>query len=276
MPSTHSTRTTLSCLTHSVRANYTKVMEQKLIVPVEETVQVPIYRKEAKHKTKKVVVKGSKLVPVTKYKEVEEIVLDVQEEMVNRHKEKRAVPVTRVRQIPYQDFEEREVDVEVEVPNDEIVQRKGFRTDKHVVSKVVEVEEDLVYEMRPVLVKKGGRRMRELGDHHAFKKEHGAPHWDASAVEAWQHRPKTPEHRSDLHRPASARSVRSSASSLVVPRLNEPRLIGPDALKSANYVPRRGCYSVPIKRRAADADAASSSSQANLRSSSRSKQHSLF
>lgn len=255
---------------------HTKVMKKKVIVPVEETVQVPVYRKEAKHKTEKVVVKGSKLIPVTKYKEVEETVLDVQEEMVNGRIEKRAVPVTRVRQIPYRDFEEREVDVEVEVPKDEIVQRKGFRMDKHVVSKVVEVEEDLVYEMRPVLVKKGERRMKELGDHHAFKKEHGAPHWDESAVASWQYRPTTPEYRSDLHRPSSAASVRSAASSMVVPRLREPKFVGPDALKSASYVPRRSCNSVPRRRRTADVDTASLSNQSKSRSSSCGKSRSLF
>jgi hypothetical protein len=230
--------------TIGVREQHVKTMKKKVIVPVEETVKVPVYRKEAHRKTEKVLVKGTKLVPVTKFKEVEETVLDVQEEMVNGHAEKRAAPVTRVRRIPYQDFEERVVEVEVEVPADEVVTRKGYREDRHVVSKVVEVEEDLVYEMRPVLVKKGAKRMNELGDHHAFKTAHGAPHWETDCQEGWENRPKTPTYRDDLHRPSSARSVRSNASSMVVPRLKAPKFLGADGIKSPSYFPRSRRHSV--------------------------------
>jgi hypothetical protein len=227
------------------REQHVKTMKKKVLVPVEEDIEVPVYRKEARRKTEKVVVTGTRLVPVTKYKEVEETVLDVQEELVNGHKEKRAVPITRMRRIPYQDFEEKVVEVEVEVPADEVVQRQGKRVDKHVVSKVVEVEEDLVYEMRPVLVKKGEKRMKELGDHHAFKMEHGAPHWENLAREGWEHRPSTPRHREELHRPSSARSIRSVASSMVVPRLKDTKYIGADGVKSPSYFPRRRRYSDP-------------------------------
>lgn len=173
---------------------------------------------------------------------MEETVLEVQEEFVNGHKEKRAAPVTRVRRIPYTDYIEKVVDVEVDVPHDELVQRKGFREDKHVVSKVVEVEEDLVYEMRPVLVAKGEKRMKELSDHHAFKKEHGAPHWEASATEAWRSRPTTPRCHPEFPRPSTAGSVRSEASSMIVPRLKEGRRASADGFRSASYVPRRRRY----------------------------------
>lgn len=227
------------------REVHTKTMKKKVIVPVEEEVKVPVYRKEASRKKEKVVVKGTKLVPVTKYKEVEETVLEVQQEMVNGHAEKRAVPITRIRQIPYQDFEEKVVEVEVEVPAEEVVTRKGFRVDKHVVSKVVEVEEDLIYEMRPVLVGKGEKRMKELGEHHAFKAEHGAPLWNDSREEGWRNRPRTPPHRGDLPRPNSARSVRSVASSMVVPRLEPPKHNTTDEIKSPSYFPRRRRYSDP-------------------------------
>mmetsp|Transcript_125765 Transcript_125765/g.230776 ORF Transcript_125765/g.230776 Transcript_125765/m.230776 type:complete len:294 (-) Transcript_125765:165-1046(-) len=213
----------------------TRVLKKKVIVPVEETVKVPVYRKEARRKTEKVVVQGTTLVPVTRYKEVEETVLDVEEEIENGHAEKRAAPVTRIRQIPYQDFEEKIVDVEVEVPADEVVQRTGYRIDKHVVSKVVEVEQDHVYEMRPILVAKGEKRMKEVGEHHTFKKEHGPPHWEVHGVNHWRQRPVTPEHRPDLPRPSSARSIHSDASSMVVPRLKETTWVGPASLKSPSY-----------------------------------------
>jgi hypothetical protein len=227
------------------KEQHTTTAKKKVIVPVEEEVKVPVYRKEARRKTEKVAVQGTKLVPVTKYKEVEETVLEVQEEMVNGHKEKRAIPVTRVRQIPYQEFEEKVVNIEVDVPAYEVVTRKGFRVDRHVVSKVVEVEEDLVYEMRPVLVKKGEKRMKELGNHHAFKTEHGAPHWEDSAVEGWKNRPKTPTHRAELPRPSTAGSIRSTCSSMIVPRLKDSKHIGTDRITSPSYFPRRRRYSDP-------------------------------
>merc|ERR1712087_23265 len=80
--------------------------------------------------------------------------------------------------------------------------------------------------------------MKELGDHHAFKTEHGAPHWGDVCQEGWQNRPKTPTYREDLHRPNSARSVRSNASSMVVPRLRAPKFLGTDDIKSPSYFPR--------------------------------------
>jgi hypothetical protein len=221
------------------RELHMKTMKKKVLVPVEETIQVPVFRKEAARKTEKVVVKGKKLVPVTKYKEVEETVLDVQEEMIGNHKEKRAAPVTRLRRIPYTDFEERIVDIEVEVPADEVVMRKGFREDKHIVSKIVEVEEDLHYEMRPVLVKKGDKRMKEVGDHHAFKTSHGPPMWEPPTGEPWQGRAKTPSYRGDLPRPHSAQSIISAASSMVVPRLRQSKYMQAEPVKAPKYVPNR-------------------------------------
>jgi hypothetical protein len=222
-----------------------KTMKKKVLVPVEETVKVPVYRKEANRKTETVVVKGKKLVPVTKYKEVEETVLDVQEEQIGAHKEKRAAQVTRIRKIPYTDYEERIVDIEVEVPADEVVMRKGFREDKHVVSKIVEVEEDLHYEMRPVLVKKGEKRMKEVGDHHTFKTSHGAPNWEPPSMEPWQNRAKTPQYRGDLPRPHSAQSIISAASSMVVPRLRQPRYVQ-GQVKAPKYVPNRSIGSMKM------------------------------
>lgn len=222
----------------TLQQQHLKTAKKRIIVPVEEDIKVPVYKKVANRGTKKVVVQGTKLVPVTKYKEVEETVLQVQHEHENGHQEKRAVPVTRVRRIPYQEFEEKVVDVEVEVPADEVVTRKGFRVDKHVVSKVVEVEEDLVYEMRPVLVHKGDKRMKDIGEHHTFKKQHGAPLWEDSVGEGWRMRPPTPAHRSDLPRPSSAASIRSVASSIYVPPLKATKYIDSGVIKSPSYMPR--------------------------------------
>jgi len=136
--------------------------------------------------------------------------LQVQVETINGIKEKRAVPVTKTRKIPFRDYEEKEVEIVVDVPMEEVKTRKGYRMDKHVVSKVVEVEEEHHYEMRPVFVGKGDVRMREANEHHAFKKEHGKPVWNEHDAEiGWTGRPLTPEYRRDLHRPASAGSILS-------------------------------------------------------------------
>lgn len=215
------------------RTTHTKTEKKRVIIPVEETIEVPVYRQSLSHKTKTVIVQGKKMIPTTRYKEVEETVLQTVEEMVNGRKEKRAIPVVRKREIPYTHYEAKMVDIEVQVPDDEVVQQIGTRMDKHVVSKVVEVEEDHVYEMRPVLISKGEKRMKELGEHHAFKKEHGACTWDGSR-EAWKMRPKTPEHRMDLPRPGSASSVRSVASSIVMPRLKTPMYSSPRVPRSQN------------------------------------------
>merc|ERR1711953_878924 len=88
-------------------------------------------------------------------------------------------------------------------------------------------------------------RMKELGNHHAFKTEHGAPHWDQSAEEGWKNRPKTPAHRAELPRPSSARSIRSTCSSMIVPKLKDTKYLGTDQIRVPNYVPRRRRHSVP-------------------------------
>mmetsp|Transcript_52774 Transcript_52774/g.112961 ORF Transcript_52774/g.112961 Transcript_52774/m.112961 type:complete len:259 (-) Transcript_52774:126-902(-) len=190
----------------------TKTLKKHILVPVEETIKVPVVRKEASRTVQQQVVKGQKLVPVKKFKEVEETYLEVKEVTVNGRKEKRHTPVTRMRKVPYTDFETKEVDIVVDVPMEEVVTRTGYRLDKHVVSKVVEVEEDHIYEMRPVLVRKGDTRMTEKHEHHSFKTKHGKPAWDEDTQEGWLGRPRTPAYRPHLHRPASAGSIRPSTS----------------------------------------------------------------
>lgn len=174
--------------------------------------KVPVVRKEKQCEIQQRIVKGKKLVPVTRYKEVDETRLEVQYHTINGIQEKRAVPVTTRRKIPYRDYEEKEVSVTVQVPMEEVVTRKGHRYDKHVVSKIVEVEEDHHYEMRPVLVGKGEIRMKDGGDHHAFKKTHGKAVWHDDAEVGWNGRPMTPPHNDHLRRPSSAGSIWSTST----------------------------------------------------------------
>jgi len=188
----------------------TAKVRKQVMVPVEEEVQVPVVRKEVRKTMGKQTVKCQRMVPVTRYKEVEETTLETREEMVNGRREKRAVPITQKRMQPYQDFEEEEYEMVIDVPMEEIVTRTGTRTDKQVTSKIVEVEEEHIYELRPVLVSKGEARHRHIGDHHKFKHEHGKPAWDDSVQRGWIGKPQTPQFKPHLHRPRSSCSVLGS------------------------------------------------------------------
>lgn len=185
-------------------------VKKHVVIPVEEEVQVPVVRKEKQVKMVKQTVRCQRLVPVTKYKEVEETTLETREEMVNGRREKRAIPITQVRMQPYQDFVEEEYDMVIDVPIEEVVTRTGTRTDKQVTSKIVEVESEHIYELRPVLVGKGETRHRHIGDHHKFKHEHGKPEWDQDVRAGWLGKPQTPTYKPHLHRPRSSCSVLGS------------------------------------------------------------------
>lgn len=188
----------------------TAKVRKHVVVPVEEEVQVPVVRKEVRRTMGKKTVKCQRLVPVTKYKEVEETTLETRVEMVNGRKEKRAVPITQKRMQPFTDFEEEEYEMTIDVPIEEVVTRTGTRTDKQVTSKIVEVEEEHIYEMRPVLVGKGETKHRHIGDHHKFKHEHGKPAWDDDVQRGWLGKPQTPAYKPHLHRPRSSTSVLGS------------------------------------------------------------------
>mmetsp|Transcript_82352 Transcript_82352/g.233311 ORF Transcript_82352/g.233311 Transcript_82352/m.233311 type:complete len:275 (+) Transcript_82352:79-903(+) len=151
----------------------------KVEVPHEETVRVPITTAEAKHGTEKRVIKGTKLVPVQKFKEVEETSVQIKEEVVKGYRTvwkqvrepyeeiiKKPVTVTKIKKVPYTDYETKQVEVVVDVPCDRVNVKKGFRMDKKMSTKMVEVEQDEHYEMRPVLVGKGEPRMRHNGTAH--------------------------------------------------------------------------------------------------------------
>ena len=107
-------------------------------------------------------VKTKRLVPVTKYKEVEETTVEVCEEEVTEerlvwmqvpkkftYKVKKPMERKKVVQVPYTDYIEEECEHEVVVPVDKKGVQEGYRLDKKLLSKAVEVEQEEVYEMRP-------------------------------------------------------------------------------------------------------------------------------
>lgn len=165
---------------HPVRHS-THTVKKIVEVPYEETVRVPVKKKVATPGVEKKVVRGVELVPVRRYKEVKETVIEVQEEEVKGYREvwvkkkvpyteivKKPVRVTKVRQIPYTDYEEKEVQVTVDVPCDKVQTRTGYRDDRILKTKLVEVEQDVTIEHRPAIRSEGARRVRELGDEKDF------------------------------------------------------------------------------------------------------------
>merc|ERR1740123_1573157 len=158
-------------------------------------VKVPVVRKEKERIIEKHVIKATRQVPVTKYKEVQEIGLH-DRQVVPGERAKTGNPKTevlktsemagRTRKIPYQDFEEQEYEITVDVPREVVKTRVGHRIDKQLHSKCVRVEEDCVFEMRPVLIKKGEQRAKELPEKERHgKATHGEPIWEGGLHHGW-------------------------------------------------------------------------------------------
>jgi len=159
-----------------------KIKRKRVIeVPYTETVQVPVHSKVHTKGTEEKVVTGRQLVPVQKYKDVKETVVEYKEETIRGVKEvwvKKEVPyekvirkpveVVKTRRVPYTDYEEKQVQMKVKVPCDKLEVKTGFREDKVTKTRLVEVEQDLHLHHGPVVVREGTPRMRSLpgGRHH--------------------------------------------------------------------------------------------------------------
>jgi len=226
---------------------FKKTVKTRIYIPEERMVKVPVVRKEKEKVVEKCVVKASKLVAVTKYKEVQEIGLH-DRAVQPGERARSGCPKTQVlktsqtagrtRKIPYTDFEEQEYEIVVDVPREVVKTRVGHRMDKQLHSRVVDVEEDCVYEMRPVLISKGASRATELhGKERHGKAVHGDPIWEGGLHDGWRpefggvsptgsqagsragsrpgtsysQRPMTP-HPLDRTRPRSGSGMRSSST----------------------------------------------------------------
>lgn len=200
----------------SAGQQFTKTVKTTIYIPEEKMVKVPVVRKEKERIVEKHVVQGSKLVPVTKYKEVQEIGLHDRPPIpgerarnggANTQVIKTYNKAARTRKIPYTDFEEQTYDIVVDVPREVIKTRVGYRMDKQLRSQAVDVEEDNVYEMRPVLIKKGEARAKELhGKEYHGKAIHGEPVWEGGLHDGW--RPEFGAFTPSNSRPGSASSSR--------------------------------------------------------------------
>mmetsp|Transcript_79780 Transcript_79780/g.247463 ORF Transcript_79780/g.247463 Transcript_79780/m.247463 type:complete len:350 (+) Transcript_79780:71-1120(+) len=160
-----------------------KLTRKKVVeVPYTVKVQVPVHSKVHSKGMEEKVVTGVELVPVQRFKDVKETVIEYKEEKVKGVKEiwvKKEVPYERVvrkpvevvktKRVPYTDYEEKQVHMKVKVPCDKVEVRTGYREDKITKTKLVEVEQDLHLHHGPVVVREGTPRLRELpggGRHH--------------------------------------------------------------------------------------------------------------
>lgn len=178
-----------------VPRTFNKTIKTSVYVPEEKVVKVPVIRKEKEKIVEKHTIKATRLVPVTRFKEVQEINLH-DRKPVPGERAKTGDPKTQViktsetagrtRKIPYQDFEEQEYEITVDVPREVVKTRVGYRLDKQLRSNLVDVEEDCVFEMRPVLVRKGAVRAKETKNKEYHGKcVHGEPVWDGGLYDGW-------------------------------------------------------------------------------------------
>jgi len=124
----------------------------------------------------KKLVKVKKMVPVEKYKEIEETVVEVLEKPVTKVRQvwklvdeeyteivKEPVTVKRPVKVPYTDYEERLVDEEILVPVERKVVTEGVRTDEKIVGQKYEVKQTELYKTYEHFAGYGGIEVRELG-----------------------------------------------------------------------------------------------------------------
>merc|ERR1719433_404532 len=172
--------------------------------------------------TEKKVITGMQLMPVKKFKEVQETRVEVKKEVVKGTKEvwvKKQVPfekivktpvkVNVVRRVPYTDYEEKPVTKVIEIPCDKLQVKSGHRTDKVMKTKLYEVEQDRVLKGEAV-VREGTPRMRQVegGQVHGITKRGKAVFEEAPGMWTGPDR-----HYGETSRPASP-SVRSDAGSV--------------------------------------------------------------
>lgn len=172
-----------------------KTCKTMMYIPEEKMVKVPVVRKEKEKVIEKHTVQATKLIPVTKYKEVLETNLHDRpvkpgERAWSGNPKTQVIKTSemagRTRKIPYTDFIEEKYDVTVDVPMEKIKTRVGHRMDKQLHSHAVEVSEDCVFEMRPVLVRKGETRAKQLpGEDRMGKSLHGEPVWEGPVLDGW-------------------------------------------------------------------------------------------
>jgi len=173
-----------------------KANKTMVFIPEEKMVKVPVVRKEKEKIIEKHTVQGTRLVPVTKYKEVAEVNLHDRpvrpgERAWSGNPKTQVIKTSemagRTRKIPYTDFVEEKFDITVDVPREVIKTRVGYRMDKQLHSHAVEITEDCEYEMRPVLIRKGETKAKQVPDSSVHGKAvHGDPVWDGGLHDGWR------------------------------------------------------------------------------------------
>jgi len=182
----------------------TRPVKTQIEIPYKEEVQVPVTKQIAHHHTKKKVVKGVELVPVQKFKEIEETHIEVREDEVTGYRlvwkqvkepykkiVKTPISVTKKVKVPYTDYEEREVEKVVEVPCDELEEQEGYRIDTISKAQVIDVEQDEYYELKPHLIGRGEVRVKASETHDLGCTHVGQEHFSGHSRGVDHRRPPT-------------------------------------------------------------------------------------
>lgn len=164
----------------------TRPVVQQVKVPVVEDVRVPVSKWTTQTSYEDRTVQTKTLKPVTRHKQIEETVVEVQEAQERRTRMvwklvpeeyyetvKKPVTLSRTREVPYTDFEECVEEKVVQVPVETKVQQHGYRIDQRLGSRLVELERDEVYEVRPHWKAYGDVRIRY---------DKAAPEWFGTSV----------------------------------------------------------------------------------------------
>jgi len=143
---------------------FTRTCKEYVVLPDEKETRTKVTREVMKAGYKQEKIKGHRLVPQQKWKPVEETCIEVKETIEKKTRTvwkpveeeyyeivKKPEEVTKTRYVPYTDYCEEEVEMTVEVPADKLCVQHGVRVDKHLGSKLVEIEKEETYKLVPTL-----------------------------------------------------------------------------------------------------------------------------
>jgi len=151
----------------------TRPVRKHLKVPIVEEVKVPVEKWTTKTVYEPREVEQTVMKPVTRTKQVEETRIEVQEQQEKRTRMvwklvpeeyyetvKKPVTVPVSKEVPYTDYEPHVQRKTIQVPVEKKVKEEGFRIDRKLGSRMVEVVRDEVYEVKPHFERFGDVRVR--------------------------------------------------------------------------------------------------------------------
>jgi len=144
--------------TQKYTTDCTKLVE----VPYIEKVKTKVHGHCVQPAMEKRTIQVRKMVPCEKWKDVTETCIEIKEEKCTGYRTvwkpveeayeyvvKKPCKVEKTKRVPYTDYEERLIDMCIDVPVENKVATEGWRTDEVLKGKMVEVKQQEIWEMRP-------------------------------------------------------------------------------------------------------------------------------